>query len=1110
MSKEGAEPSDKKRRGPGIKFAVSDTSPEAVAAREAAYAEGQKKRLARMNQISAAGRDIGDIPRVKNPWRREWALRTTQNFAETYLAMSFTDEVTGERWPWSDRHIEVFRKIDEAITGKQFVEAEPRGGGKTSRIIAGVLRAILGGLHPWVCVIAATGPKSHDIIESLQTIIETNDLLLQDFPEAIYPIRALKRNAAKARQQTCMGRETRIEWHADIIMFPDIKGSDSAGAIITATGLEAAGIRGQRRSMPDGTTRRPTLVLLDDPQTDESGNSLYQTDTRWNLLNGAVLQMGPPSRPMSALAAVTVIRENDLADRMLNSPQWNGVRSPMMISLPVHQSDTPLEVPHADWWDRYADELRDNRIEEADAIYSRHTAAIFRPECIPLLDKQRPCRDCEFRMQCMDADAIVSWRYRKHPADRTAVQHAMNLKILKPEMFAAEMQQRPLSSRIGSARITPAQVCERISGLPMGDVPTEAAYLTAHVDVHKDILYFTVCAWESDFTGQIIQYGTFPDQPVRWFRQADPPRPLAREFPGLDENGTIFAAVDKICEWLLHREFFKRSDRGNTPMLLDKLLVDGRYGTKLIHGVRRKLRTSTMETMLGVGIGPNKKPITMYDRERSEGKKIGDNWYRPLTTGTQEHPHIMADVNYWKTQAQKALAIPMGTRGAMTLFGLPGTAGAHEPFAEHIAGSEYPTEMPPDTYGRVVTVYQPFPHHPDNHWFDCYDAETEVLSKTGWMLFSDLRGNESLATVNLASDQIEYQFPSALIRKPYEGEMVKVGGEKYSRIDLLVTPSHRMVVHAGQGSDKMPPTFKEASSLTIWDKIKCSAHWTGVGVKTFKIPQAFNKKYKDVEIDAVLLAQFLGWYVAEGCCGHYGKKRDARVIISQNRGPKADKIRKLLDLLPWRYHQNDKGFVLSNDQAYRIVCDFGGRSTKRVPQWIKDATPDLISEFVRCAVDGDGWRRKGCETYASISNELAGDIQELYLKMGYATSLRYVFPKPYCIEGRSGENVQPQYWAYRKTVVRAQLRDSRNKPNFRRVNYSGMVYCATVPNGTLIVRRNGKVAVCGNCLVGAYVAASIVGCQWPVDRANKVTVQVVRRPRPMVPSSAYAFDPALG
>ena len=41
---------------------------------------------------------------------------------------------------------------------------------------------------------------------------------------------------------------------------------------------------------------------------------------------------------------------------------------------------------------------------------------------------------------------------------------------------------------------------------------------------------------------------------------------------------------------------------------------------------------------------------------------------------------------------------------------------------------------------------------------------------------------------------------------------------------------------------------------------------------------------------------------------------------------------------------------------------------------------------------------------------------------------------------------------------------------FSRCRYDGMVYCASVPNTTLIVRRRGKVHVSGNCL--EYWAAS--------------------------------------
>lgn len=670
-----------------------------------------------MAAVAAAGMEIGEIPKVKDAGRRKEALSSSEAFADIYLHRMFTSKVTGTKWPWADYHHEIFRRGDKAMQGGKFAVGAPRGGAKTNSIRAVVLRAVLGGLQKWGVILAATADKSEEHNKSIRIILETNAMLAEDFPEAIFPILALRRSAARAIKQTCGGRLTRMEWSSDCIVFPDIEGSACAGSIITTCGMEAADIRGQNRTMPDGSTLRPTFAMLDDPTTDEVSKSPYQTDKRWDVINGAVMHMCAPDAPLCMLAAVTVIETNDIADRLLNDPQWNSIRCPMLVSMPLHRAGTPTEIPHADFWDKYASELKDNHADRALAIYRDHAC---KPECVPLLDQPRPCKDCEIRMNCMDADAIVSWRHRRHAGDLTAIQHAMDIHIRNPRMFASEMQQRPLNSRIDSARITPAQVMRRISGLRMGDVPGEASHIVAAVDVHKAILYYSIAALENDYTGQVIEYGTFPKQPARWFRQADPPVPLSRVFPGLDENATIFAGVEALCDSLLKREFFKRSAAGVTPMQVEKLLVDGRYGTKLIHGVRRKLRSPVLETVLGVGIGPNKKPITMYDRSRATGNMVGDNWYRPLITNTQEFPHVMADVNYWKTQAQRALALAPGTRGAVTLFGEPGTEAEHEPWAEHVAGSEYPTEMPPDSFGRVVTVYAPFPGGPDNHWLDTF------------------------------------------------------------------------------------------------------------------------------------------------------------------------------------------------------------------------------------------------------------------------------------------------------------------------------------------------------------------------------------------------------
>ena len=43
-------------------------------------------------------------------------------------------------------------------------------------------------------------------------------------------------------------------------------------------------------------------------------------------------------------------------------------------------------------------------------------------------------------------------------------------------------------------------------------MPLAATRVTAFIDVHDKLLFYCVCAWEEDFTGYVIDYGTFPDQ----------------------------------------------------------------------------------------------------------------------------------------------------------------------------------------------------------------------------------------------------------------------------------------------------------------------------------------------------------------------------------------------------------------------------------------------------------------------------------------------------------------------------------------------------------------------------------------------------------------------
>lgn len=60
-------------------------------------------------------------------------------------------------------------------------------------------------------------------------------------------------------------------------------------------------------------------------------------------------------------------------------------------------------------------------------------------------------------------------------------------------------------------------------------------------------------------------------------------------------------------------------------------------------------------------------PMTEYRRQ--PGMRIGFNWVIPAGTGKRAVRHVLFDTNYWKSFLHARLAVPVGDRGGLTLFG---------------------------------------------------------------------------------------------------------------------------------------------------------------------------------------------------------------------------------------------------------------------------------------------------------------------------------------------------------------------------------------------------------------------------------------------------------
>ena len=643
------------------------------------YRAKLKHDLETKNEESRRGRDIGDIPDIADPDRREACRLDLKLFAETYYPSTFD-------LGWSDDHLRVIGLTQMVILkGGLYAVAMPRGNGKTSIAEVSMQWAILYGHRSFGVLIGSDEKKSDDMLDSVKMEFETNELLLEDFPESLYPVSKLEGIAHRCKGQLYGTERTYIEWNAKEIVLPTIPGSPSAGSVIKVASI-TGGIRGMKHKRADGKTIRPDFVIPDDPQTDESAKSASQCQTREQVISKAVLGLAGPGKKISAIMPCTVICKGDLADRFLDRqlhPDWNGTKTRMLYGMPENQ----------DLWTKYK-EIRDESLRaerggrEATEFYVANREA-------------------------MDRGARAAWEARFDPGEVSAIQHAMNIKLYRPHAFASVYQNEPLPpEEARTDDLTHDQVATKLNRLPRRCVPESADKVTAFVDVQGSLLYHVVVAWEDDFTGYVIDYGTYPDQPSRYFQLREAVKTLEDMAKGAGREGQIYAGLEAIIARLLDAEW-PRDD--GASMKIERLMIDANWGEST-QVVKQFCRQSPHAAILtpshGKYIGASGTPMAEWGRK--PGERSGLNWRIRSMEGSRAVRSALYDTNYWKTFVHARLSISMGDRGCLSLYG--DKAADHRLFADHVC-SEYRVRT--SGRGREIDEWKHRPERPDNHWWDC-------------------------------------------------------------------------------------------------------------------------------------------------------------------------------------------------------------------------------------------------------------------------------------------------------------------------------------------------------------------------------------------------------
>lgn len=690
--------------------------------------ERQKERSRQRSRDQAREGTTVIIPRCADPERRKRLEADDVAWLMHYFGPDcglddpFTYEFTAQQR-------DMLAAIGHAIKygGDQAIAAS-RGEGKTTLTERRVLKSILTGEVNYAVIFASTGQMAEDVLDSIDTALVENVLLLDDYPEVCIPVRELSGAPQRANSQRASGdrhdtgepyemAELSYRWCGKELIFPDVPGSPSARAIIATRGLDAA-VRGLKKR-----GKRPRLAIIDDPDTEDTARSEEQAEKLEKRIDAAIGGLGGQRRAVGRVMLTTLQSRVAVSWRYTDDtvkPTFKGRRYRFLIEPPSDpsQADRYVQMRIADLQrkDEQGNRL-DPHARNSHSWYVENQAAI-------------------------EAGAVVSNpnRYENEllpdgsQKEISAVQHYFNLVAkLGKDVVATEYDNDPPEITAGiDTTLTPLQIQRKVNGLDRGIVPKPCHLLTIGVDVRKTELHWVARAWEPDATGHTIHYGIHDVRGT--IRGSD---------EGLDVaiHRAILELVEKI-----RRNPFTREDGEIVDSSL--ILIDAGYRTDAVYGACHQAGAGVMPIM-GFGKSSGCTQANFAEAQRATiDKRPGDGWFLSRKGKTWL---VCADADRWKAWEHDRWLTDVGRPGALLMWGrrsddpqrLSDDETAHFSYARHILSE---SEIEEQHKGGLRRRWKSKSHQ--NHWLDASYYASVAMSIRGVRIEESAPSNAGRSIVN--------------------------------------------------------------------------------------------------------------------------------------------------------------------------------------------------------------------------------------------------------------------------------------------------------------------------------------------------------------------------
>jgi 8-oxo-dGTP pyrophosphatase MutT (NUDIX family) len=349
----------------------------------------------------------------------------------------------------------------------------------------------------------------------------------------------------------------------------------------------------------------------------------------------------------------------------------------------------------------------------------------------------------------------------------------------------------------------------------------------------------------------------------------------------------------------------------------------------------------------------------------------------------------------------------------------------------------------------------------------CYSDDTEVLTRRGWLRFADTTAEDEFATRNPKTKTLEWQQATYFHREAWNGRLINF---RSRWLDILVTPNHRMlstscprgVKGERHGDEWIIPAGILAEKGSKFQLIPHTSINDSPDLASFRLPVSLQAPFGEMTGDD--FAAFMGMWLAEGCVtwhGERGKRKRPTVYVTQDEKSRGFRpYRELLNRLFGRdVAYNGHSFYFRHAGLAGYLKQFGHAHEKFLPDEILGFSARQAEIFWHYYWLGDGYADR--QRICTSSSRMADGLQILAQRMGkWATvSTEYAHDAKQLPGGRSidQDHIRPKY-------LIALHSHAASTWSAEYTDYDGFVYCVSLPNETMYVRRNGKPAWCCNTI----------------------------------------------